>query len=159
MFNHRWQIILFMAILLVTGLTIWLLKSRRKVPVAVMVKEQVPEELSKLAANSLQNQQNPLTQTESCLTRDDCFEFYSILNNELKNYLSRKFQLGQNDINSQMLAVAMDKKGISNQTVLQLQELMADIEWQLYTPYERTEKMKELYQKAHEIVQTINLRV
>ncbi len=158
MFNHRWQIILFMTILLVTGLTIWLLKSRRKVPVAVMIKEQVPDELSKLADNSLQNQQNPLFQTESCLTRDDCFEFYTILNTELKNYLSRKFLLGQNEVNSQILTVAMDKKGISNQTVLQLQELLAAIEWQLYTPYERTEKMNELYQKAQEIVQTINLR-
>jgi len=50
----------------------------------------------------------------------------------------------------------MDKRNISNDTVLQLQRLLQEIEWQLYTPFERNERMKELYNNAQDIIQLIN---
>ena len=50
----------------------------------------------------------------------------------------------------------MDKKGIANETVLKLQKLMQEIEWQLYTPFERNDAMHEKYRQAHELVQMIN---
>ncbi|MEO7524551.1 MAG: hypothetical protein ABIT58_10675, partial [Ferruginibacter sp.] len=78
------------------------------------------------------------------------------LNSDLQNYLSNKFSIDQNNINANNIIEAMDKKGISNEVVLKLQNLMHEIEWQLYTPFERNEKMTVLYLQAHEVVQLIN---
>ncbi|MEI2748786.1 MAG: hypothetical protein V9E88_08520 [Ferruginibacter sp.] len=50
---------------------------------------------------------------------------------------------------------AMDKAGVPNETILQLQNLISEIEWQLYTPFERSSKMNELYERAQELVYDI----
>ena len=102
-------------------------------------------------------QQNPLQQTEDCLGRTDCASFYSLLNTELKTFLSGKFEMPVNAISSNTVMGVMDQRGISNDIILQLQALMREIEWQLYTPFERTEKMNELYRQAQSVIQTINL--
>ncbi|MBK8495454.1 MAG: hypothetical protein IPL50_10820 [Chitinophagaceae bacterium] len=47
-------------------------------------------------------------------------------------------------------------KGISNETSVQLQELMNEIEWHLYTPYVDDAKMKEMYERAHDLIQLLN---
>ncbi len=157
-FSHRWWVIIFIGVVILTGLIIWLM--REKKAVAVNSLSQIPtkrdEELNHLIELSALNQQNPLTETEKCLYRDDCAEFYALLNTELKNYLSQKFSIDPNAINSGTVTGVMDKRGISNDIVLQLQHIMQDIEWQLYTPFERNEKMNELYHAAHEVIQQIN---
>jgi len=87
---------------------------------------------------------------------DNCTDFYSLLNTELKNYLSHKLRVDPSEINTKNIAAIMDKKNISNDTALQLQQLLQEIEWQLYTPFERNEKMNTLYQNAHDIIQQVN---
>ena len=60
------------------------------------------------------------------------------------------------EINTRNIVAVMDKNNISNDTVLQLQQLLQEVEWQLYTPFERNEKMHALYGDAQDIIQLIN---
>ena len=50
----------------------------------------------------------------------------------------------------------MDKSGINIETCIQLQKLMDEIEWQLYTPIADNEQMQQIYVRANELVQLIN---
>ena len=49
----------------------------------------------------------------------------------------------------------MDKAGIENEVALQTQELLKDIEWQLYTPFERNDEMEKLYNRSQDLVKSI----
>ena len=158
-FNNRWWIIEFLAAVLVIGLIIWLRKEKRsteKQQPVLEVKHEEDVKLSSIIEASTINQQNPLIKTEECLYRDNCNDFYSLLNTELKNYLAHKFLLHPSEINTKNIATIMDKKNISNDTALQLQQLLQEIEWQLYTPFERNEKMNALYHNAQDVIQLIN---
>lgn len=157
-FYHRWWIIAFIGIVILMGLIVWLLKDRKKMEQekVMIVAKTDNSAIDEMIDASAINQQNVFSETEKCLYRDDCFGFYSLLNTELKKYLSVKFSIEANSINSNSIVSVMDNKSIPNDIVLKLQEIMHDIEWQLYTPFERNEKMNSLYQEAHEIVQLIN---
>ncbi|CAN5730594.1 BatD family protein [soil metagenome] len=157
-FNNRWWIIVFLAIVMLSGMLIWVRNERRvaeKHTIPVLLNEEQLK-LNSIIETSAINQQNPLEKTEACLFRDDCISFYSLLNVELKSYLSKKFAVEPININTGTVAAIMDKQNISNDTVLQLQQLLKQIEWQLYTPFERNDKMNAMYQEAQDILQMIN---
>jgi hypothetical protein len=40
--------------------------------------------------------------------------------------------------------------------VLQLQQVLQEIEWQLYTPFERDETMALIYSRSQAVLQSIN---
>jgi hypothetical protein len=158
-FNNRWWIIAFIFLAILTGLLIWVKKEKKEHETVENIPRKIsPEEakLNDVVETSFVNQQNPLVKSEECLYMDDCSGFYAILNTELKSYLSGKLSVDPAEINTKNIAAIMDKKNISNGTVLQLQQLLQEIEWQLYTPFERNEKMNELYHNAHNIIQAIN---
>lgn len=158
-FDNRVWIVVFIAVIVIASLLIWVKKNKN--PKGEKITGELNDQEESLKKEnvieiSTQNQQNPLTDTAACLNQDDCNGFYSILNTELKNYLSKKFLIDPVDINTKNIFTVMDKKNISNNTVLQLQQLIQEIEWQLYTPFERNSKMNELYNRAHDIIQLIN---
>ena len=101
-------------------------------------------------------QENPLAIAEEYLQREDADLFYRQLNLGLKNYLSKKFGIAREQINKKNIAEQLDKKGISNETAVQLQELIDEIEWQLYTPLVDNEKMKGMYERTNDMIQLIN---
>jgi len=158
-FNNRWWIIIFIALAMFTGLVIWVRKDHsnpEQVPVKPVPVTTETKALEAIVETSAINQQNPLLKTEECMEHDDCAGFYSLLNSEMKQYLAHKFSVTPAEINTRTIASIMDKRNMSNETSLQLQELLQQIEWQLYTPFERNEKMLELYQQAQLIIQLIN---
>ncbi len=160
-FHHRWWIVLFVAFVVLTSLFFWIKKESKSASHEKMhlEKEEEPEMIKDTFNQQIIEtvQQNPLQQTEDCLGRTDCASFYSLLNTELKTFLSGKLRMPVNAISSNTVMGVMDQRGISNDIILQLQDLMREIEWQLYTPFERTEKMNELYGQAQSVIQMINL--
>lgn len=157
-FNNRWWIIEFIAIVMIVGLIIWLRYDKKAAEKKTHETSKTPEEaeMESIAKISAANQQNPLEQTELCLFRNNCPEFYSILNNELKYFLARKLAVESTAISTKTIGIILDKKGIDNDTALQLQQLLQEIEWKLYTPFERNDKMNQLYQNALGIIQSMN---
>ena len=101
-------------------------------------------------------QQNPLALAEECLHREDAKLFYTHLNQGLKNFLAKKLALPAEDLNRKNISEKLDAKGISNETAVELQQLMDEMEWQLYTPFADNEKMKTMYDRASDLLQLIN---
>ena len=150
--KHKGMIFLFTVGLFIAGLIFWMTKDKKRIShhpvVAIEEKEIAPLPLFDVS-------QNQLTKTEDCLFRNECETFYNILNDELKAFLSQRFNVSMDELTNKKIAIVMDKAGISNAVILQTQELVKEIEWQLYTPFERNEEMNTLYAKAQNIVQLL----
>lgn len=114
------------------------------------------QNMEAIVESSFINQTNPLAESEKCLNDADCSHFYGLLLGEIKLFLAQKFAITPDEFNDKKIAEKMDAKNISNDTVLSLQQLLHELEWQLYTPFEHNEKMIELYTRSHEILQMIN---
>ncbi|HMK02609.1 MAG TPA: BatD family protein [Ferruginibacter sp.] len=156
-FSNRWRVVSLIAVLIILGLIFWLKSDNKK---EKKLREQ--EEAEKLAAVNepvdeiIHGQENPLAAAEESLQRKDGKAFYLTLNQDLKNYLSHKLSIPLEELNKKNISERLDKKGVINETSLQLHALMDEIEWQLYTPFTENEKMKETYEKAYDLVQLLN---
>jgi len=161
-FSHRWWIIGFVAVVIFFGLYYWMKNESKKEKIAeAKAKEEAEKERMKMESvvESLAiNQKNPLEQAETCLYTDNCQEFYVLLNKELKEFIAHKFHLNTSQISSKTIAAAMDRSGIANETVLQLEKLMQDIEWYLYTPFVENEKRNEVYGRAHDVIEQMKVQ-
>lgn len=164
MFDNRGWIVGVIAILFGFGLFFWLRQDKK-----ASIKEQeefvpkpqqeVVEDLyaNTLATNAAGEPQNPLSETEDCLQGEECYEFYTILNNELKQFLSQKVAVPAHQISARNIAEVLDNAGIDNGIALKTENLLQELEWQLYTPFERNDTMQLLYSKAQEVVQQLNI--
>jgi hypothetical protein len=83
-------------------------------------------------------------------------QFYSLLYGEMKEWLAYRFALDKQAIDVKTISTALDKAGIDNEVVLQLQQVLQEIEWQLYTPFERDETMALIYSRSQAVLQSIN---
>ena len=157
-FNNRLRVVSLFAVLILTGVIIWFKRDKRKElqlqPALTPAAEEADTE--KPAEEIIEGQQNPLTAAEACLRRDDASSFYAQLNLGVKNYLSKKFSIRAEELNRKNIAAQLDAKGISNETAVQLQLLIDEIELHLYTPFADNEKMKDMYERAHDLVQLMN---
>ncbi len=157
-FNNRLRVVSLVAVLIIIGLIIWLKRDasqdrEEKIKLALDEEKNLDE---KPVDEIIEGQQNPLQFAEECLQREDCKLFYTHLNQGLKNYLSKKFAIPAEDLNRKNIAEQLDTKGISIETTVQLQKFIDEIEWQLYTPFADTEKMRSMYERAHDLIQLLN---
>jgi hypothetical protein len=113
-------------------------------------------EAEKPVEEIIQAQQNPLALAEECLQRQDADLFYTHLNLGLKNYISKKFAIPAEELNRKNIVEKLDAKGVSNETAVQLQKLLDEIEWQLYTPFVNNEQMQELYNQTAHMIQLLD---
>lgn len=159
-FTNREWIVGIIALLMIGGLYAWSRMDRK-----AKLKKRIEEEKRKIEAEKIyaaqlqvvaETPQNPLHKTEECLNSTDCTDFYRLLNSELKTWLSEKFELAMPDVNTKKISAAFDRAGMNNEVTLEIQQLMQEIEWQLYTPFERNDTMNELYSRAQSVIQTVN---
>ncbi len=157
-FSNRLRVVSLFAVLIIIGLIVWLKRDTKKenqlIEEATVHKEEMDNE--KPIEEILLAQENPLVLAEECMQSDDSKLFYAQLNLGLKNYLSKKLSIPAEVLNRKNIAEQLDAKGISNETSVQLQELMDEIEWQLYTPFVDNAKMKGMYERAHDLIQLMN---
>lgn len=157
-FNNRLRAVSLVAVLVIIGLIIWLKRDakQQKQEIPAQPEEPVAETIEPVEA-IIEGQQNPLEEAEQALQNEDSTVFYTQLNAGLKNYLSKKFAIPAEELNRKQIAERLDAKGIDNATVVQLQKLLDEIEWQLYTPFVANEKKKEHHDKAHDVIQLMNM--
>jgi hypothetical protein len=153
-FTNRWLIIVPLAVILITILFVWLRREKKKeVPQA---KPAIPTRKAASEVEPAPVNYSPLSLTEEKLTMGDPSGFYETLNLEIRNFLAVKLQLPVETITKKRIAEEADKKGIPVRTCLQIQHLLDDIEWQLYTPFSEQEKMQQMYNDADNIVHSLN---
>jgi hypothetical protein len=159
-FANRWLVILAIAGLMFIGIFVWLKKDKKKIIKETVVQKPVVVE-TKLAEENISailvSNKNYLEKTETCLQKYDCVDFYSLLNTELKHFIAERFNAQGEVINSKTLVNILEHAGVDNNISLQAQSLFQDIEWQLYTPFERSEKLNETYAKAQTIIQVLSM--
>lgn len=158
--NRGW-VVGSIGLLIALGLFVWVRhdkKQHRNLAVAPVVEAEAAEEnqtnniLASLAAAA---PQNPLSLSEDCLQSEDCRAFYTLLNQEFKTFLAAKFSIGAQELTAKSVTYQMDKAAIDNELALKTQQLLQDIEWQLYTPFERNDAMHDYYARCQEVVQSI----
>ena len=154
-FTNRWLIIIPLGIIMLTGLFVWLKKEKKRDTHYVSLRDSVNEIAAENAAAAPVNY-SPLSLTEEKLTQADSKGFYEALNKEFRQFLADKLQLQVETINKKNIAEEADRKGIPVHTCLHIQQLLDDIEWQLYTPSSHQDKMQELYNNADNIVHSLN---
>ena len=157
-FNNRLRVVSVVAILIILGLLFWLKFENRNNKKSVPVSIAEDEERTNAGPDERQllRQQNPLAAVEEYLQQNDGQRFYTTLNQSLKQFLTDRFNIKPEELNKKTISEQMDKGGINIETCLQLQKLMDEIEWQLYTPIADNEQMQQIYIRANELVQLIN---
>jgi BatD DUF11 like domain len=156
--NRRWVISLVAALIL-CGLIFWLKRDTQKEKLLTVNK--LKEEEKAIAEKEIVNaiaieEKKWLEKAEELLHGDNSTAFYHELNYALKSYLSRKLNLPIETINKKSITEQLDKKNISINTSIQLQQVMNDIELQLYAPFAEKEKMQELFDGAAAIIDMLD---
>jgi hypothetical protein len=157
-FNNRLRVVSVIAVLIILGLIFWLKRDSKKEKQSadeLLLKQELID-AEKPVEEIMQAQQNPLALAEECLQRQDVNLFYTQLNLGLKNYLSKKMAIPAEELNRKNIVEHLDAKGVSNETAVQLQKLLDDIEWQLYTPFVNNEMMQELYNHTADMIQLLD---
>jgi hypothetical protein len=154
-FASRWLVILLLAGIIIIAIIFWLTKEKRKEE-KIVLEEIKKEEAKKDIPVYISPNINYLEKTENCLIKYDCADFYSLLSIELKQFLAKMFSLDKENINSKTLVTIMDNRNIDNTISMQTQQLFEEIEWQLYTPFERSEKLQDMYARAQTIIQILS---
>ncbi|MBC7886815.1 MAG: protein BatD [Ferruginibacter sp.] len=152
--SNGWLIVISLAILALTGLFIRMRKEKKKYIPALQ-----PTENSGMHEDQktiMHLRLNPLSLSEEKMISQDTRGFYQALNNELRKFLADKLQIPLATINKKRIAEEADKKGVAVATSLQIQQLLDDIEWQLYTPFAAEDKMQDMYNHADFIVHALN---
>ena len=157
LFDNRLQVVIILALVIILGLFLWLKYDKKKEKQTKIIFD---TEKNKKDAEEQPDQfnlspQHPLAAAEECLLRNDDAAFFIVLNQALKNYLSGKLKIPVEELNRRTISDQLDKKGISNETCLRLNQLMDEIEWQLYTPIVEKGQMKDKYERANEFVQLL----
>lgn len=148
-FHNRWMVILPIVILVLMGVWLWSRKERKGRAVAPAAPELVKQE----TATPVTGTRNPGTEepfagTKTKLEQQDITGFYNTLNSELKVFLASELDLPPATIDKKGIAEALDAAGIPLGTSLNIQALIDDIEWQLYTPFADGSRMQDLYERA-----------
>ncbi|MEO6730395.1 MAG: BatD family protein [Ferruginibacter sp.] len=156
LFTNRWLIVIPLAILILSGLFIWTQKENKKRLPVGRVKQPEPINNDPDDKTITEVPVNPLILTEERMVEHDTRGFYIALNSELRKFLSDKLQIPLATINKKRIAEEADRKGIAMYTTLQIQHLLDEIEWQLYTPFADEDKMQDMYNNADAIVHTLN---
>ncbi len=156
--NRRW-VISVIAGLILCSLIFWLKRDNKKEK--RIADKNSNAEAAKIMEQPITNaveieQKNYLTKAGELLHSGDSTSFYSELNYGLKKYLSKKLQLPIETITKKSIAEQLDNKNITVHTSVQLQQIINDIEMQLYTPFAEKEKMQELYDNTAAIIQLLD---
>lgn len=155
LFSHREWIVGTVALFIISGLFFWIRKENKK-DKAEKAAARFAEERKKEEAIVAVKQEHPLELTKNILESGNTENFYQALNIDLKKFISRRFDILPEELNKKTIAEKLDKKGIGYETALQTQQLMDEIDWQLYTPFNETEKMQALYEKASVLVEILS---
>lgn len=153
-FSNRIRVVSLVAALIILGLLFWLKRDKRKEAKKMeqAANADVPEPAAVVpvlpAKNYLEN--------AAALLEADSVVFYTELNAALKEYLSDTLKMPAATLTKKIVADELHRKNVNNSTIVQLQNVMNDIDLQLYAPFAEREKMKDLYNTTVVLLQQLD---
>ena len=157
-FNNRWMIIVPIVLLIITGLLFWLQMDKKKI--AQNGTAIFPEKngFSVVPNNHLSvdfSVVNPFEQSKAMLQQQDARQFYKTLHKELLLLLANKLNLGNDNYSKKNIEKELGKSGILLDETPAIQQLLNEIELQLYTPFADEIHQQVLYDQAMHIAERL----
>ena len=157
-FRNPWLILGIPAVLFLAGLSFWFKRAvKRDHKEQAGVEKVVPSSVEVAEAEIHHIPLDPLTDAAKCLRDNDSVNFYPVLNQSIKQFLSAQLNIPYEELNKKTINEHMDANGVKNELILQWQQLLDDIEWQLYTPITAGVGMPEMFEKADGLVRLLLL--
>jgi hypothetical protein len=157
-FTNRWMMIVLIALLIITGLLLWLKMDNKKSAKNTTESTASTSVSSSLAENHLPMKHsvlNPFEQSEAMLIQQDARQFYTTLNKELLQLLAAKLNFGNGIFSKTQIVAALDIAGISLGETATIKQLLNEIELQLYTPFTDEIHLQEFYERALQIAENL----
>ncbi len=82
--------------------------------------------------------------------------FYHVLDVSLKKYLSAKFKVPPEELSRKRLSEELDNCNVGLGTSIRLNNLLENIEINLYAPPSNVNEMKQVYEKAAEVISLLD---
>lgn len=143
------------AILFFLLVFMWLRKNKKKV--TQKTEPIIPSSIaSSLTEANIVLPLQPFALSEEKMIQGDSTEFYNALNNELRQFLANTLQIPLGSVSKKTIIVEADQQGIAIYIRLQIEQLLDDIEWQLYTPMASGNSMEEMHKRAVEIAAALS---
>lgn len=103
--------------------------------------------------------ENPLLSAHEKLVEQNSSAFYNVLDASLKKYLAAKFKMSAEELTKKRLNEELDKCSVSIGTSHLLNSLMEEVEINLYAPPSNANHLKNVFEKASEVVSLLDKQV
>jgi hypothetical protein len=158
--NYRWYFI--SGILLLSALIFLLAKNKKKELQTTSIKNISKEEPQQPIAEAPQQESvpfKPLADAEEKLLENNASQFYKTVDVSLKNYLSQKLNVPVEELTNKKMNERLDKCNVGVGTSLLLNDLLKEIELNLYAPVSSETQMAEVYEKASEVISLLDKQI
>jgi hypothetical protein len=133
----------------------WLRKNKKKV--TQKTEPIIPSSIaSSLTEANIVLPLQPFALSEEKMIQGDSTEYYNALNNELRKFLANTLQIPLESVSKKTITIEADQQGIAIYTRLQIEQLLDDIEWQLYTPMASGNSIEEMHKRAVDIAAALS---
>jgi hypothetical protein len=158
LFSIRW--FLLAAIFALGALVFWFIPRREKKNVNAITspkddKNSNEEEEIKIPETPT----SPLLAAEEILSENNTHNFYPVINNCLRKYLSEKLNFPEKELSKKKINELLDTHNVSIGTTLLVTSLLENIELNLYAPPSPANEMREVYTKASEVISLLERQV
>lgn len=155
MFSSRVKVIFTVAILILTGLLIWIKQDKKRE--AILKKEAEKKRLLQMQQQQkeqalLNEMKNPLETSLNNLLQQDKSLFIKNLHREYKGFLAKKMNILSYNLSNKTLGDKMDELQYSTDTTSEAVQTLEQIEFYLFTPGTENAEMEMLYEKAAGVI-------
>lgn len=156
----KYGLMLLAFVILLSCILLWLVQRRSLKKKAEELNKKKETEIAEKAAIEKKPEfvipQNPLEKAHEKLIEEDSAAFYHVLDISLKKYLSAKFKVPTEELTKKRITEELDKCNVGFRTSIRLSNLMENIELNLYAPPSNVSHLKDIYEKASEVVSLID---
>jgi len=151
-FKNRWLLIAPLAMLILTGLFVWVRWDKKRQLVEIDDEQRKTD----VAAEKIQEIKKPLSGSQAMLQHNNSREFYSMLDKELKIFLGEKLKLSSEQLSRRNIGTALYNAGFADEDSIAVLQLLDDVAAQLYTPVADESKAPYFYKKAEAVMHLFN---
>ncbi|MEO8763970.1 MAG: BatD family protein [Ginsengibacter sp.] len=159
----RYGLYFLIGIVLIAGIIFWLYARNNSKKNSELLNKAVENQDTEKAVIGPKQQfvipANPLYEAHEKLMEENSGAFYAVLDASFKKYLSAKFNVPTEELTKKRLNEELDKRNVGLGTSLLLSSLMEDVELNVYAPPSNINHLKEVYEKASEVVSLLDKQV
>jgi BatD DUF11 like domain len=154
-FSNKLLMVSGMAFVVIIGLLIYVnqsRKNRKKITNTTLIEKSIEKLPKDLPLQKIDYSKFPaFNELENTSTTG----FFEALKQSIKNYVGYHLQLPSENLSKQNLIQALQKNGTHQTEITQMQQLLDDIDFQLYTPMADAEKKLLLYKETKHVAEKI----